>query len=1367
VIKQEALRRIVVANFFPAFYPPTSGGEQRYFHLYQHLSKRFDVTLVSATYADHMEEVVEHSLSFREYRVPKHPDCDSIHLELQLRGIGPECSGYVVALAGALDSAFGLRLRELVAGADFVIHESPFTVPYDLDIGRDNIPRIYNAYNVETSLACQMLCGEAGAQATQFIEDLERHLLGHSALVFATSPEERDAFIRDFDVDASKILLAPNGYEASAVFGERSETDLKKKHIVFLGSQHPPNLEALKFIASRIAPVASNLHFDVLGGVCKTYDGPLPGNMTLHGFVSAQEKSQKLLTCAAAINPLFSGAGTNLKMLDYMAHGAPILTTEVGARGLGVIADEHVLLAAPENFVDILQKLVAEPEIAKQLGNNARALARERYSWQAIAQSVGDAIDRLPKSDVKPRRKHLLSLCDYPVDAPAGGGQVRVQQLLRELGREFDVTLVCLTDDIQPSKRWLGPGAVQHSIPKTPEHRAEQRQSSKGERVSIADLVSARQCLQNAALVAAIKEELARTDLVLFEQCYLAPLLDLVPSSLPVVYSSQNHEVTLKKVILSQRRDSASVLREVGANEQLLMDRANLLVCVCEADAKTLTAHYPEMQMLVVENGVHVPEQHRTLENAARFAFGEPLAVFVGSGHPPNARAARFIAEVLAPATPDVLYAIVGSVCDGLDAANFPPNVILLGFLSDDEKKALLELADIAVNPLFEGGGSSLKVPDFFSAGLPTVSSAIGVRGYSAQDCIHYLEADPEHFADAVRHLISDHELRTRIGINAYRLVKRNFDWRILGGKLRRGLREQLPRQSGRKRLLALTYRFGEPPRGGAETFLAMVLPQLKARDWDVTVAATAVGAIQNHLMFSAIYESPATTDRLPGWADDVHLFPVDESVSSVPEDCRRLHELWMEESRLLGRRFLDALPDAALAGGWNHPEPVANNRVGRWASARAQLRGPISARQVRFELYAPQPVQVLLRQSGVECAVHNVEGAATLVFDLMRGGGLLELECSRTYCAPGDPRELGVLVTAAYFIGEGVEQALDLCHELDILPHRLTHMDWVGALIDVTEARNPADDELFLRVRGPHSLSLTRWLDANVSNYDVLLVQGVPFAISALGVEVARHAGVPVIVLPHAHIEDRYYHWQSFYDAYRDADHVIAAPNASVKAFYDRIGANATAVPGGGVSIEEFSVQSLESGRQAFRVVYESKLPYVLVLGRKADGKNYQLVVDAHARLRAQGVVLNLVMIGPDEDGRCVSGAGVSYLGSQPREVVIGALAEALCLINMSESESFGIVILEAWLAGAAVIANGHCLAFSELVQDRFDGRLVTTSGELELAIREYVLCPSNAKQHAEKGARKAEEYTWSNVARNIADLCNTIAVQQHVVSP
>ncbi len=143
--------RLLVLNFFPAFFPPSSGGEQRYFHVYHHLSRRYDVTLLSPTFPHQSEEVVEFNARFREHRIPKEQVHVDLHRDLDAQGIGQECSALVCALAAKGETAYHRRYRELVPCADIVFHDSPFMVDYDEQLGKDGKPRVYNSYNVEAT----------------------------------------------------------------------------------------------------------------------------------------------------------------------------------------------------------------------------------------------------------------------------------------------------------------------------------------------------------------------------------------------------------------------------------------------------------------------------------------------------------------------------------------------------------------------------------------------------------------------------------------------------------------------------------------------------------------------------------------------------------------------------------------------------------------------------------------------------------------------------------------------------------------------------------------------------------------------------------------------------------------------------------------------------------------------------------------------------------------------------------------------------------------------------------------------------------------------------------------------------------------
>ena len=105
-----------------------------------------------------------------------------------------------------------------------------------------------------------------------------------------------------------------------------------------------------------------------------------------------------------------------------------------------------------------------------------------------------------------------------------------------------------------------------------------------------------------------------------------------------------------------------------------------------------------------------------------------------------------------------------------------------------------------------------------------------------------------------------------------------------------------------------------------------------------------------------------------------------------------------------------------------------------------------------------------------------------------------------------------------------------------------------------------------------------------------------------------------------------------------------------------------------------------------------------------------------------------------------------------QPDEIVKGALASCSALVNMSESESFGIVLLEAWICKRPVVVNKKCLAFSELVQDRENGYLCDDVNSLSCALIELLADPQQADEIGRNGyMQTAQKFEWKTIAENV----------------
>jgi glycosyltransferase involved in cell wall biosynthesis len=363
-------------------------------------------------------------------------------------------------------------------------------------------------------------------------------------------------------------------------------------------------------------------------------------------------------------------------------------------------------------------------------------------------------------------------------------------------------------------------------------------------------------------------------------------------------------------------------------------------------------------------------------------------------------------------------------------------------------------------------------------------------------------------------------------------------------------------------------------------------------------------------------------------------------------------------------------------------------------------------------------------------------------------GGEIVTLRTEHAFESSDDPRELGIAVSDLAVRVDGHWKAVSLEDDFETVARREAPSAWVASLIAVAQRRARDEDSTFFDVRGPHSGALEEWLRANVGSYDVVLTQGTPFVTPAVVADIAAEQNVPVVQLPHFHMEDRYYHWRRYYDMFASARRVVASSRSAKTAFFDVIGAPSVVLPGGGVDPGEFDAAYVERARVAFRTLHPPPNPFVLVLGRKTGAKRYRLVVDAVAALNARGHSVDLVLLGPDEDGARIDAPYVYAYGERPRDLVVGALACALCLANLSESESFGIVLLESWLAGRPVVAQRRCVAFTDLVVHGENGFLAETAEEVAQAVETYINDPECATRHAEAGRDVAVAFTWSRIA-------------------
>jgi glycosyltransferase involved in cell wall biosynthesis len=88
-----------------------------------------------------------------------------------------------------------------------------------------------------------------------------------------------------------------------------------------------------------------------------------------------------------AVNPIRTGGGMQVKLLEFLAAGLPTVTTPIGARGLAARTGEHLVIADLESFPAAIEHLLQDEDAAVRIGLQGQKFVEERHGWAAIARS--------------------------------------------------------------------------------------------------------------------------------------------------------------------------------------------------------------------------------------------------------------------------------------------------------------------------------------------------------------------------------------------------------------------------------------------------------------------------------------------------------------------------------------------------------------------------------------------------------------------------------------------------------------------------------------------------------------------------------------------------------------------------------------------------------------------------------------------------------------------------------------------------------------------------------------------------------------------------------------------------------------------
>ncbi|RXK12284.1 glycosyltransferase [Halarcobacter mediterraneus] len=372
-----------------SIYPPRGGGQNRIFYLYKEISKFIKVEIICLVGRNQNYRKVEISPDFFEIRVPKSRIHEKKEIEIEKKAGIPITD---IAMLYLYNETPKLQeeIKKSAATSKYIITSHPYT--YSLIKEIVNIPIIHESHNVEYNLKKQML--EDNPYNKKLLEKLfevEKEACQDS--IYTTVCSKDDAYVMEelYNLDINKSLVVPNGVDLNTVpyISSEKRQELQssfkaenEKIVLFIGSWHQPNIEAVEEIFL-LANTLPEYNFIILGSVEGYFSShKKPKNVGFTGIVTDEEKEIYLSIADIAINPMLSGSGTNLKMLDYMANGIPVISTKIGARGLDIPA-EYIVNCDIKEFKNYILNIKDYVNIEK-----SRKYVEENFSWEVIQKQL-------------------------------------------------------------------------------------------------------------------------------------------------------------------------------------------------------------------------------------------------------------------------------------------------------------------------------------------------------------------------------------------------------------------------------------------------------------------------------------------------------------------------------------------------------------------------------------------------------------------------------------------------------------------------------------------------------------------------------------------------------------------------------------------------------------------------------------------------------------------------------------------------------------------------------------------------------------------------------------------------------------------
>ncbi len=410
-----------------SIWPPHHGGAVRLYNLVRRLSGRCAIHLL--IFSQEGED--------GDQRRALEPFCERVdfhhwvpRIERDRFGLEPPS-----ALLFASDRA-AAKIRDIVAGHRIHLVQLEYTelgqyvsaVPQGLPVILTEHDIAFRSFGRRRELGFPKRFAEGKAFGTTAADwrRLFRYELAvnREATQIHTMSDDDGIFLaRHLPDGAARVRVVPNGVDCDHY--RPPSPPPERRGVLYVGNfENLPNVDALEFLAVDVWPLVRlrcpQATLTVAGANTTERVRGFGGRDGIAVVGEVPDLRPLYLGHRVMAAPIRAGSGTRLKILEAFAAGTPVVSTTVGAEGIGYTDGRHLLVAdEPAAFADAVVRVLTDDDLAATLSAEGLALAWERYDWRTVADTLYDCYEEL-LADLHPlrRRAPVGILEDIP---PAGG----------------------------------------------------------------------------------------------------------------------------------------------------------------------------------------------------------------------------------------------------------------------------------------------------------------------------------------------------------------------------------------------------------------------------------------------------------------------------------------------------------------------------------------------------------------------------------------------------------------------------------------------------------------------------------------------------------------------------------------------------------------------------------------------------------------------------------------------------------------------------------------------------------------------------------------------------------------------------------